>query len=235
MRSGQWLIAGQRSDDGIFDFILSSNSNRPQGKDVASAPESPAQSVEPLIGEESSPRRLETHFTASSAAISPCASAESSKSQHELDPPEPLHLDIFQDTHLQSGDLENIGVQLCHTNPVEACTPFTSNIFDFSMPQFGISPELAAHQTDRAATFNYAVNPDKVREACVTYMGQVLNAQSIYNDGGEKAGLLSNLAAVAVYLLATLSGLETYIYGLVSLRRRLDLITRGQFINAILY
>jgi hypothetical protein len=94
------------------------------------------------------------------------------------------------------------------------------------MPQFGISPELVAHHTERAATFNYAVNPDKVREACVTYMGQVLNSQSIYNDGGEKAGLLSNLAAVAVYLLATLSGLETYIYGLVSLRGRLGLVTR---------
>jgi hypothetical protein len=94
------------------------------------------------------------------------------------------------------------------------------------MPQFEVSPELAAPQIDRAATFNYAVNPDKVREACVTYMGQVLNSQSTYNDGGEKAGLLSNLAAVAVYLLATLSGLETYIYGLVSLRGRLDLVTQ---------
>jgi hypothetical protein len=224
MLSGHWLIVDQRSDDGIFDFILSSNSNRPQGKEATSAPESPAQSVEPLIGEESSPRGLETHSTGSSAVISPCASADGRKSQHELDPPDLLQPDIFQDTHLQNGDLENIGIQLCHTSPVEPCTSSTSNIFDFSMPQFGISPELAAHHTDRAATFNYAVNPDKVREACVTYMGQVFNSQSIYNDGGEKA--LSNLAAVAVYLLATLSGLETYIYGLVSLGGRLDPVTR---------
>lgn len=96
-----------------------------------------------------------------------------------------------------------------------------SNMLDLSSQQPAIGSRWLGSTGNGYNPFpsHYGFTPDMIREACMMYMNQtqILGSQPGENSVEGNANFVSNLASVAVTLLATLSGLESSIYGLVCL------------------